>query len=88
LVENPNDPKTYQFRLTLKNHLISAKGDRELNFEFLLDVCPDGVVCLKSDGEQIAPEWAAASILDKFLFPCLPRLTKPAPTANLRFFSR
>jgi hypothetical protein len=36
-----------------------------------LDICPDGVVCLKLAGKRISIEDAAISILDPFLFPQL-----------------
>ena len=49
---------------------IRASGDRvELFLD--LDICPDGVVCLKLSGRQISIEGAAISILDPFLFPQL-----------------
>lgn len=66
-----------EFRLVLKNDRISARGDRGLNLEFTLDVCPDGLVCLKAQGMEISVEEAAIRILDPFLFPDLPRLSRP-----------
>jgi hypothetical protein len=49
---------------------IRAKGDR-VDLFLDLDICPDGVVCLKLDGKQISLEEAAIRILDPFLFPQL-----------------
>ncbi len=71
--------KTDQFRLVLEKESIVARGTRELNFEFRLDVCPDRVVCLKLNKEEISVDDAAKEILDKFLFPDLPRLSRRTP---------
>lgn len=49
---------------------IRATGDR-VNLSLDLDICPDGVVCLKLAGTPISIEDAAISILDPFLFPQL-----------------
>jgi hypothetical protein len=49
---------------------IRAKGDR-VDLSLDLDVCADGVVCIKLDGQQISIEAAAIAILDPFLFPQL-----------------
>jgi hypothetical protein len=51
---------------------IRAKGDR-VDLIFMLDVCPDGVVCLRcsTGAESISIEDAAIAILDPFLFPQL-----------------
>ncbi len=48
---------------------IRVKGDHGIDFHFALDVCEDGVVCLKLDGSCISVESAAEAILDPFLFP-------------------
>jgi hypothetical protein len=51
---------------------IRAKGDRgNVDFFLDLDICPDGVVCLKLDGSRLSIEDAAIRILDPFLFPQL-----------------
>lgn len=57
---------------------IRAAGDR-VDFFIDLDVCPDGVVCLKLGGKPISIEEAAISILDPFLFPQLQSETRPDP---------
>ena len=60
------------FTLTLVNERIIAKdkaGQRGVKFDFSLDVCPDGVVCLKLNGERVETEEAAVKVLHKFLFP-------------------
>jgi len=58
------------FRLTLDSPKgrIYAKGQSGVNFEFVLDVCGDGVVCLKWNGGRIETEDAAILILKQFLF--------------------
>jgi len=50
---------------------IRVKGDLGIDFHFELDICEDGVVCLKLDGSRIHVEDAAIAILDPFLFPQL-----------------
>jgi hypothetical protein len=55
-----------------------ARGSHGLKLEFVLDVCPDGVVCLKFHGERIGEDEAAIEILDAFLFPELPRREHPS----------
>jgi len=62
----------FEFELALVDSKtrIRAQGDR-VNFMLDLDVCQDGVVCLKVDREPISVEQAATRILDPFLFPQL-----------------
>jgi hypothetical protein len=64
------------FRLDGK--VIFARSANGLDLSFYLDVCPDGVVCLKTTGDkQISIEEASIAILDLFLFPDLPPLLPP-----------
>lgn len=49
---------------------VRASGDR-VDVTFDLDVCGDGVVCLKTGGREVSLEAAAILILDPFLFPQL-----------------
>jgi hypothetical protein len=62
----------FEFDLTLVDSKIRirAHGDR-VNVMLDLDVCPDGVVCLKLGGDRVSIEQAAIFILDPFLFPQL-----------------
>lgn len=57
--------------LDLTGERISAKQQGRPHFEFIfaLDVCPDGVVCLKYNDEQIQTDDAAVRVLKKCLFP-------------------
>lgn len=57
--------------LDVTRELISAKQQGRPHFEFIfvLDVCPDGVVCLKYSDEQIQTEDTAVRLLKQFLFP-------------------
>jgi hypothetical protein len=59
-----------QLHVTMGKGRIRAHGTG-IDIEFLLDVCPDGVVCLKLRGEPISTEAAAIRILDPLLFPNL-----------------
>lgn len=54
---------------------IRATGARlkPVDLTFHLDICPDGVVCLKLNEERVSIEDAAIAILDPFLFPQLQR---------------
>jgi hypothetical protein len=53
---------------------ISVSGtDRYPTITFTLDVCQDGVVCLKFDGAEFSYPDAAIKIVDPLLFPNLPR---------------
>jgi hypothetical protein len=62
----------WQFELILVDakDRIHATGDR-VEVMLDLDVCEDGVVCLKLAGSMILIEDAAKRILDPFLFPQL-----------------
>lgn len=59
-----------EFILTMEGATVKASGDR-VDIEFDLDVCPDGVVCLKRNGEPISVAEASRLILEPFLFPDL-----------------
>jgi hypothetical protein len=75
---DPGPPATHRnrdelhVRLAADKHSITAVGPR-VNIVLNLDICEDGIVCLKSKGEHIAVKDAAIKILDCFLFPDLPR---------------
>ena len=64
------DKFQFDLRLVDSKTQISAQGDR-VKFMFDLDVCPDGVVCLKHERQVISVEDAAVRVLDPFLFPQL-----------------
>ena len=74
LAKQNNSSEHFEFELALVDSKtrIRAQGDR-LNFMLDLDVCPDGVVCLKVAGKVISVEEGAVGILDPFLFPQLQR---------------
>jgi hypothetical protein len=59
------------FHLTLNadKEIVIAKGQRGVKFEFPVDVCSDGIVCIKYQGQQIQTEDASILILKQFLFP-------------------
>lgn len=63
-----------KFNLTLdaREEQITAKGDGKVNFTFNLDICQDGVVCLKFKNEPIGTDDAVVKILRRFFFPDLP----------------
>lgn len=69
----PNATSSHRekFRLVLDAKLrrITAIGDRGVHFTFLLDVCPDGIVCLKQNESRVENEDAVVMILTQFLFP-------------------
>jgi len=69
----PPDPhKRKELRIKLDKYgekVTVSESGRET--EFLIDVCDDGVICLKLDGKQVTIQDAARLILDPFLFPDL-----------------
>jgi len=71
LLEKKNKPGQFfelEIILVDAKDRIRATGDR-VDFFLDLDLCPDGVVCLKLTGNQISVEDAAIRVLDPFLFP-------------------
>lgn len=61
-------PKTVEISLVKEEHQITAVGDG-VDVVLSVDVCDDGVVCLKLDGKQTTLKDAAIAILRPFLFP-------------------
>jgi hypothetical protein len=61
-------PKELKIVLDMTREKISASHDDQI-IEFSIDVCDDGVVCLKRDGKRVLIKEAAQLILDPFLFP-------------------
>lgn len=59
------------FKLTLSGEQISAKEstNKGVSCTLRLDVCPDGIVCLKMSESQVSVDDAAIMILKKFIFP-------------------
>lgn len=60
-----------EFKLSDAKDRITVRGDRCGDVQFLFDLRPDNVVCLKVNGKEISIEEAAIAILDPFLFPQL-----------------
>jgi hypothetical protein len=71
--ESSRSPKKITLKLAEDKLSISVSG--AISLKFLLDVCPDMVVCLKHDGNHISVQNAARMILDRFLFPHLQKPT-------------
>ena len=68
----PDMHKRKELRIKLDKYgekVTISEPDRQI--EFLIDVCDDGVICLKLDGKQVSIHEAARLILDPFLFPDL-----------------
>jgi len=64
--------KELHIRIAKDKRSITASGSGvDIRLEF--DICDDGVVCLKSGGDQISVQDAGIKILDWFVFPGLPR---------------
>jgi len=61
-------PLEFHLVLSQDKTLIETTGDCEV--QFFLDLCHDGIVCLRDKlGKEVTPQRAAISILDPFLFP-------------------
>ena len=63
--------ETFTLDLDVKKEQITAKGQRGVEFTFVLDVSDGGVVCLKHKENPITMEVASILVLQQFLFPGL-----------------
>jgi hypothetical protein len=63
-------PKVLKLNVAEDRSLISAVfPDTEGDIKLLLDICDDGVICMKHEGKRIYPSDAAILILRRFIFP-------------------
>jgi hypothetical protein len=63
-------PKELKIDIAQDRSVISAVfPDKEGEIIFLLDICDDGVICIKHEGKKIYPSDAAILILRRFIFP-------------------
>ncbi len=63
-------PKELHIRLSKDKQTIVASG-HGVNVKLDLDICDDGIVCLKSAGQRISIQQAVILLLDQFFFPQL-----------------
>ena len=63
--------REFHLSISKDRKTISVAGP-PVSIVFTVGVCPDGVVCLRSDGEPISIQKAAERIFDRLLFPHLP----------------
>lgn len=71
--QSSREPDTLTIRVLKEKFVIAISGP-QVNIEFQVDVCEDGVICLKQGKEQVSIPDATVRILDPFLFPDLPHL--------------
>ena len=67
--ESRSDTKRLILSLAQDKSAIIVQGIGREDMRLTLDVCDDGVVCIKQDGEEVAINDVAQSLLDQFLFP-------------------
>lgn len=68
-------PKVATIKLEKEKHVITVVGTQP-NIELAIDICSDGVVCVKYQGRRVLIGGIAAYILDRFLFPDLAPMTQ------------
>ena len=61
-------PRECVIKFETKRNEITARGTG-VDVKFSIDVCDDGVICLKRNGERISLEDAAGLILRPFAYP-------------------
>jgi hypothetical protein len=63
-------PKVLKINIAEDRSIISAVfPDSEGEIIFPLDICDDGVICIRHESKRIYPNDAAILILSRFIFP-------------------
>ena len=70
LIRSSGNPRIMVMKLEKDKHCILVSG-MQPNIQLDMDVCDDGVVCVKINGKRFSIGDASVYILDRFFFPDL-----------------